>query len=89
MEEKTKYEEAVELRELCDKKLEELRPVFMEMKDALEKFYNLMRWEKLGCSTEEYEKLYENLIHPVESLDIFGVMNRMSEFLDPDTRKRY
>ena len=55
------------------------------LKDYLEhltNYYELMRWHKLECSSEEYAKLYDKGVYEIEEMDALDRIKGTIEFLE-------
>lgn len=81
-----KYERAKELRQKCDEHSKQLLESLLQMKKDFAEFYELMRWENLGCSSEEYSALYDNFIYPYEEGRIDRALEDLTIFCDEKTR---
>jgi hypothetical protein len=82
-----KYERAKELRKKCEEDSQQLLESLLQMKKDFAEFYELMRWENIGCSSEEYEKLYDNFIYPYEEGNIGQALEDLTTFCDENKRK--
>lgn len=82
-----KYERAKELRKKCEEDSKQLLENLLQMKKDFAEFYELMRWENLGCSSEEYDKLYDNFIYPYEEQNIDRALEDLISFCDENKRK--
>ena len=49
--------------------------------EHLTNYYELMRWHKLECSSEEYEKLYDKGVYSIEEHDVLERIQNVIEFL--------
>ena len=65
-----KYKQAEKAREKAEQKMALIKKDLKEIKENLAEYYELVRWEDLDCSEEEYEKLHENLCYPYEENNI-------------------
>ena len=81
-----KYERAKELRKKCDEHSQQLLESLLQMKKDFAEFYELMRWENLGCSGDEYSELYDNFIYPYEEGRIDEALENLVIFCNPKTR---
>lgn len=82
-----KYERAKELRRRCDEHSRQLLESLLQMKKDFAEFYELMRWENLGCTSEQYAELYENFIYPYEEGRIDSALEDLTTFCDEENRK--
>lgn len=82
-----KYERAKELRKKCDEHSQQLLESLLQMKKDFAEFYELMRWENLGCTHEQYSELYDNFIYPYEEGRIDSALENLVAFCDEKTRE--
>ena len=67
-----KYAEVKKLRASFHEKMEQLQPEIETLYNELSRYYELMRFENLGCSSKEYELLYDGLMYQIEEFRILG-----------------
>lgn len=78
---KASYPKAQELRHRCTESAAQLRTQLSSFKVDILAFYEMMRWQGVDCSEEEYEHLLENLIHEFESCNVEYALNQLERFL--------
>lgn len=64
---------------------ENTETVIVGLKDYLEhltNYYELMRWHKLECSSEEYAELYDKGVYEIEEMDALDRIKGTIEFLE-------
>jgi hypothetical protein len=83
----SEFEKAKELRNTIETDCKNAIELLEKIKKNSSEFYNLMRWENLGCSQEEYEKLYGNFIYPYEENNIQECLEILIQFFNQDSRK--
>ena len=83
----SEFEKAKELRKTIETDCINTVEILKKIKKDCSEFYNLMRWENLGCSQEEYERLYGNFIYPYEENNIQECLEILIEFFNQDNRK--
>lgn len=83
----SKYEKAKELRKTIETDCHNAIELLEKIKKNSSEFYNLMRWEDLGCSQEEYERLYGNFIYQYEENNIEQCLEVLILFFNQDNRK--
>ncbi len=82
-----KYYKAKKARAEFEKDAKELMPKLLKMKIELAEYYELMRWHRLECTEEQYEKLYDGCLRPYESYDVDFLLERLLLFLDKSARE--
>ena len=82
------YENLKNLKKECNEKMKEIEAHLVEIKEKLSKFYNIMRWENIPCSSEEYSELFDNMVYPYEENDINYHLSKVLEFLDEEKRRK-
>ena len=83
-----KYDEAKKLREECEVLMAQISGPMSELKDKLAQYYELMRWQNLESTQEEYDTLYENMVYPYEENDINYHLDKIVDFCNPETREK-
>ena len=81
-----KYNRAKKLRSDFEKDAKDIIPKLNKIRHELAEYYELMRWDNLQCTTEQYEKLYNNCVYPYEENNIDYVIEKLVLFLDKNTR---
>lgn len=83
-----KYYRARKLRAEFEKDAKDLIPKLTKLKGELVGYYELMRWENLDCTDEQYHKLYDNCVYPYEENEIDYLIEKLILFLDKNTRDK-
>ena len=84
----TKFEMAKNEKERAERQLANLQYQIEELKNTLNRYYELLRWEELDCTEEEYEELAKNLLYPYETNNIDDILDVLKRFCDGDERKK-
>lgn len=82
------YHRAKKLRSDFEKDAKDIIPKLNKIKNELAEYYEIVRFNNLGCNTEQYEKLYDNCVYPYEENSVDYLLEKLILFLDKNTRDK-